>query len=104
MIKPYFYFIPIHLREMLKKLVADFGGYVCIRAVEPAQTKPAELIKTGIIGQEGEIEITENCKGFLLEGSLEEFGYRDLAVNVGCVEFDTAEKYITFENNLLKDE
>jgi len=92
-----YYLIPLALMDTVRELINSFEGYVCITAIEPT-TPPEELdniqrTPTGINGQTGELQITADCKCFCLEGNLQQFGYRDIAMQLGCIEFQTAEDF-----------
>ncbi len=99
-----YYFIPIILQETIKPLINTFEGYVCLTAIEPPRLNVNDLpmlLPTGIMGQAGEVLVTQDCKGFLLEGDLQTIGYHGLAIELGCTAFDTAQDYLTFIQTVL---
>ena len=105
-----YYFIPLSLQETLKPLINSFEGYICITTIEPTTAQEADkepatapTTPTGIKGQTGEIAITANCKGFILEGNLQQYGYRNLAIELGCIEFHSAEALNIYIEKIKND-
>lgn len=120
-----YYYIPKSLIPIVATLINvllnnNVVRYVCIRSIEPIEpeSEPAPTKEpTGIMAQQGEIYISSNCLGLVLEGYLGEVNLNletigmgagiitahELAIQLGCTPH-SQESFINFEKSLLSHE
>jgi hypothetical protein len=96
-----FYFIEKNLITQLDNAIKDFNGRVCLVVVAPIKSKE-NVISLNIENERGEMKAPNNYNGFLLEGDLAFFNFRDIALSLGVTEFRNSQDLTDFleKNNL----
>ncbi len=96
-----FYFIEKKLVDSLAEATKSFNGRVCLEVITPSAKK--ETITLTINNERGEMKAPNNYSGFLLEGDLQKFNFRDIALSLGVTEFENAQDLMDFlEKNELE--